>query len=76
MPVLNLGVTENKTRYAEHLQLGYELLFFSAFVEQAILNEVGKFLELTALKIVLWFRTMTDLLNQTIRLVILSRNTF
>lgn len=75
MPVLNLRVTENKTRYAERLQLGYELLFFSAFVEQAILNEVGKFLELTALKIVLWFR-MTDLLSQTIRLVILSRNTF
>lgn len=76
MPVLNLRVTENKTRYAERLQLGYELLFFSAFVEQAILNEVGKFLELTALKIVLWFRMMTDLLSQTIRLVILSRNTF
>lgn len=76
MPVLNLRVTENKTRYAERLQLGYELLFFSAFVEQAILNEVGKFLELTALKIVLWFRMMTDLLSQTIRLVSLSRNTF
>lgn len=76
MPVLNLRVTENKTRYAERLQLGYELLFFSAFVEQAILNEVGKFLELTALKIVLWFRMMTDLLSQTIRLVILSRNMF
>lgn len=76
MPVLNLRVTENKTRYAERLQLGYELLFFSAFVEQAILNEVGKFLELTALKIVLWFRMVTDLLSQTIRLVSLSRNTF
>lgn len=73
MPVLNLRVTENKTRYAEHRQLGYELLFFSAFVEQAILNEA---FGADCSKIVLWFRTMTDLLSQTIRLVILSRNTF